>query len=123
MGNNPADEPQAALRPIASLIGKSEKAQHKLEPGTWQHSRLQNNLKALRIASALIEKAKGVAGIFSQDDLKEALEAVVSMMNTTEKSRQKFATGTSQHTLLHNRLEALRTAKTLIQAALEKSSR
>ncbi len=46
-----------ALAPIASLISKSEKAQTKLAQGTWQHTMLSNNLKALYIASALLTKA------------------------------------------------------------------
>lgn len=49
------EELREALRPIASLISKSEKAQRKLEPGTWQHTMLRDNLKALRIAEALIK--------------------------------------------------------------------
>jgi len=46
-----------ALAPIASLISKSEKAQQKLTQGTWQHTMLSNNLKALYIASPLLTKA------------------------------------------------------------------
>lgn len=46
-----------ALAPIASLMSKSEKAQKKLAQGTWQHTMLGNNLKALHIASPLIAKA------------------------------------------------------------------
>lgn len=46
-----------ALAPIASLIGKSEKAKEKLAQGTWQHTMLGNNLKALTIASPLLAKA------------------------------------------------------------------
>jgi hypothetical protein len=46
-----------AITPIASLISKSEKAQKKLTLGTWQHTMLSNNLKALYIASPLLTKA------------------------------------------------------------------
>lgn len=48
---------EKALAPIASLISKSEKAQKKLAQGTWQHTMLGNNLKALYIASPLLTKA------------------------------------------------------------------
>jgi hypothetical protein len=48
---------EKALSPIASLISKSEKAQEKLAQGTWQHTMLGNNLKALYIASPLLTKA------------------------------------------------------------------
>jgi hypothetical protein len=46
-----------ALSPIASLISKSEKARNKLKQGTWQHTILSNNLKALHLASPLLTKA------------------------------------------------------------------
>jgi len=78
MGHYTTDELQEALRrPIASLISKSEKAQQRLSPGTWQHKTekaqakfapgtsqhtlLQDRLKALRMAEALIrrESAEG----------------------------------------------------------------
>ena len=50
---------EKAIAPIASLISKSEKAQKKLAQGTWQHTMLSNNLKALYIASPLLTKALG----------------------------------------------------------------
>lgn len=46
---------EKALAPITSLISKSEKAQKKLAQGTWQHSMLENNLKALHIALPLLK--------------------------------------------------------------------
>ncbi len=46
-----------ALAPIASLISKSGKARSKLAEGTWQHTMLSNNLKALYLASSLLTKA------------------------------------------------------------------
>ena len=46
-----------ALAPLTSLISKSEKAQAKLAQGTWQHTMLNNNLKALHIALPLLTKA------------------------------------------------------------------
>ncbi|HOA20805.1 MAG TPA: hypothetical protein PKH42_09980, partial [Sedimentibacter sp.] len=48
---------EKALAPISSLINKSEKARKKLAEGTWQHTMLSNNLKALYIASRLFTKA------------------------------------------------------------------
>ena len=50
---------EKAVAPMASLISKSEKAQKKLTPGTWQHTMLKNNLEALSIASQLLTKALG----------------------------------------------------------------
>ncbi|MEG6520712.1 hypothetical protein [Desulfotomaculum sp. 1211_IL3151] len=48
---------EKALAPIASLISKSEKAQKKLAQGTWQHTMLEDNLKALYLASPLLTRA------------------------------------------------------------------
>ena len=51
------EELENAAAPLASLLSKSEKAQQKLAPGSWQHRMLEENLRALRIASSLLEKA------------------------------------------------------------------
>jgi hypothetical protein len=114
------DELQEALRPIASLISKSEKAQRQLVPGTWQHSMLRDNLKALRIASALMNSEADETDSFTRDDLQEALRAFASMISKTEKTQAKFSSGASQHTLQRNRLKALRMAEALITADLDK---
>jgi hypothetical protein len=120
MDNYTADELQEALRPIASLISKSEKSQQKLAPGTWQHTMLRDNLKALHIASALMNKETGDTDSFTRDDLQEALRAFTSMISKTEKAQAKFSPGASQHTLQRNRLKALRTAEALTKAELDK---
>jgi hypothetical protein len=110
---------QEALRPIASLISKSEKAQQKLASGTWQHSMLRDNLKALHVAYALMNKEADETNSFTRDDLQEALRAFASMISKTEKSQVKFSPGTSQYTLARNRLKALRIASALITRSLK----
>ena len=82
---------QSELRPIVSLIGKSEKALQKLSPGTWQHTMLQSNLKALRLALSLLTEETDNAKCFTRDDLQEALDAIASMIARSEKARAKFA--------------------------------
>ncbi len=54
-------ELERAKPPLASLLRKSEKAQQKLSPGTWQHTMLENNLRALHIASSLLAQALAAA--------------------------------------------------------------
>ena len=115
-----AEDVREALRPIASLIGKSEKAQRKLAAGTWQHAMLRDNLLALRISSALLDPEKAGADRFAPDDFKQALPALVSMIARTEKAYAKFAAGTSPHSLLRNRLKALRIAEARVQAAADR---
>lgn len=116
MDRHTAQELQEALRPIASLIGKSEKAQQMLTPGTWQHTMLAENLKALRLASALMSGEPAHA--FTPNELQDALRALASMIGRTEKAWPAFAPGTSQHTLLRNRLGALRIAEQVVSARL-----
>ena len=112
---------QAARAPIASLIGKSEKAQQKLAPETWQYKMLQDNLRALRLAETLLDGPTNAATKFAPDDLLAALRALASMMAKTEPALAKFALGTSQHTLSRNRLQALRTATAMVEAELAKN--
>jgi hypothetical protein len=113
-------ELQEALRPITSLISKSEKAKQKLAPGTWQHTMLRANLKALHIASALMNKEIDNTASFTRNDLQDALRAFASMISKTNKAQAKFTPGTSQHTLQANRLKALQTAEALIKAEFGK---
>ena len=116
-----AADAQAARGPIASLIGKSEKARLKLAPTTWQYRMLQDNLRALRLAEALLEDRTDAATEFSPDDLRAALRALASMAAKTEPALAKFAPGTAQHSLSRNRLQALRTATALVEAELAKN--
>lgn len=120
MNHYTTDELQEALRPIASLISKSEKAQQKLAPGTWQHTMLRDNITALHIASALMRTETDNMDSVTRDDLQNALSAVASMISKSEKAQAKFSPGTSQYTLQQNRLRALRIAKAQIQAELDK---
>lgn len=51
---------------------------------------------------------------YTDTDLREALLVVSSAIARCEKAQPKFAAGTSQHTLLKNRLLALHVAQALI---------
>lgn len=108
----------SALRPIDSLLGKSEKAIQKLSAETWQHSMLQSNIKALRIASALLRGDAGSAKEYPREDLQEALKAVALMLSKSEKARGKFAPGTAHHTLAGNRIHSLQIAADAMERAL-----
>ena len=114
-----ADARRELLRPIASLIRKSEKAQRKLAPGTWQSKMLRDNLRALRLASALMTRPAGGAGRRPPDDLRAARMTLAAMIGRVEKTAKQFAPGTAPHTLQKNRLRALHAAQAVIRAALE----
>jgi hypothetical protein len=115
-----SDEAPRALGPITSLISKSAKAQRKLTPGTWQHTMLRENLKALRLAVALIKGGVRAKDDRARKDVRAALAALASMISRTRKARAGQSPGTPQHTLLTNRLKSLRLARTLVAARLGK---
>lgn len=51
---------------------------------------------------------------YTKEELVEALQVVSSAINNCEKIHPKFAEGTSQYTLLKNRIKALYISKSLI---------
>ncbi len=112
------EEMNEALRPIESLISKSEKAQQKLTPGTWQHTMLQDNLKALRIALQIMHGQAVHTEEVAIGDYQKALQALASMISRSEKAQMKFSIGTSQHSLQKNRIKALSFASDVILSAL-----
>ncbi len=114
-------ELKAALVPIASLISKSEKAQGKMAVGTWQHTMLQDNLSALRYASALMSRT-ALEDLFSKDQQQQVLRTLTSIIKKVEKAHAKCTLGTSQDTLLKNRLRALRVGESLITLELKAES-
>jgi hypothetical protein len=105
---------QAILRPLSSLASKSEKAQGKVAPGTWQHAMLEGNVAALRLASALLAR-QGPAGL-TREQLLQAQRSLASMADRTAKAQAAFPPGTSQRTLLANRLNALAAAASAVEA-------
>jgi len=56
---------------------------------------------------------------YTKEELKEALRAISSLISKCEKAQDKLALGTSQWTLLINRLKALRISSSLITKSLE----
>lgn len=109
---------QETLRPINSLLSKSEKASQKLSPGTWQHTMLKKNIIALQVASRLMNREAPPA----LNELQIAVVALSDMTSRTEKALSKFESGTSQHTLLRNRLNALQIAAALVKDGIERSN-
>ena len=52
---------------------------------------------------------------YSQEELKEALRAIESLLDKCIKAQEKLARGTSQWTLLKNRMRALEVSAELIR--------
>lgn len=112
-----ADDLQEALRPLASLLGKCERAQQKVGVGTWQQAMLGAHVRALGLAVSLI-KPDGQRGDFEREALREALGAFGEMIRKTEKALVLFSPGISQFSLLRNRLDALRVGERLMMGEL-----
>lgn len=51
---------------------------------------------------------------YAREEFKEAMQVVSSTISNCEKMHPKFAEGTSQHTLLKNRIKALHMSKSLM---------
>ena len=112
---------EEALRAMASMIGRTEKAKEKFAQGTSQHTLQKNRLEALNIASLLISKELADSNAmkhYTREDLEKALAPISSLISKSEKSRKKLAQGTWQHTMLSNNLKALYIASRLFTKAL-----
>lgn len=112
---------EEALRSIASMIERGEKAQKKFIQGTSQHTLQKNRIKALNIASSLITKKLAeidVTDNFPEEDLKKALAPIASLISKSEKAQQKLTRGTWQYTMLQSNVKALRIASPLLAEAL-----
>ena len=57
---------------------------------------------------------------YTNEELTEALRAVNSIINKCEKAQLKFSEGTSQHTLLKNRIKAMYISKSLMEEELKR---
>jgi hypothetical protein len=66
-----------------------------------------------------MKKRSNVMDNYSKEELEEALRAITSLISKCEKAQEKLTQGTSQWTLLKNRIKALRISSTLISKALE----
>ncbi len=110
-----------ALQAIASMISRTEKSKERFAQGTSQHTLQKNRLKALHIASLLISKVlveNNAVDCYTEEDLKNALAPIASLISKSEKARQKLSQGTWQHTMLSNNLKALHMALPLLTRAL-----
>lgn len=124
-GEYTKEELQEAIRAITSMINKSEKAQLKLEAGTWQHTMTVQALKANYISIGLLkrESETNPAGgllrtTYTEEELSKALDTVTSIIDRVEKIQPKFKEGTPQNTLAVRRIKALNISLSLIKREL-----
>jgi len=99
-----------ALKAIDSMIGSGEKPREKFSPGTSQHSLQANRIKALRIASFLIERELEQSGErleFTKEDLEKALAPINSLIRKSEKAQKNLAPDAWQYNMLDGNLRFL----------------
>ncbi len=113
------EELEEALQVVSSTISKCEKMQLKFAVGTSQHTLLKNRLKAMYISKSLITGVN-VMGIYTKEELIEALRPVSSVISKCEKAQLKFVEGTSHHTRFKNMIKAMYTSKSLITDEISK---
>lgn len=119
-----AIELEAAQKAILSTIRKAEKVKETLSQKqplpTSQMAMASRNLKALYIASSLIERAleKDFTSNYSKEELEEAVQIISLFIRKIEKVKPKFREGTPQHTLAIRRIKAFQIASALIEMEL-----
>jgi len=108
-----SEELSEAKRALLSLRNKSEKASGKLKTDTWQYRLTAGIVKASDVALSLIDG--NAAAPFGRDTLDESFASLQDALRRAEAVIDKFAMGTSQHTLQKNRIAALKIALALIK--------
>jgi hypothetical protein len=117
-------ELEAAQKALQSIIRKSEKVRDTLSqkqpPRIAQLAMVSQRLKMVCVASWMINKAlnENIAGEYSKEELKEALQSIPMLRNQIEKVQSKFKEGTPQHTLAVRRIRAFNIAVELIEKEL-----
>lgn len=112
---------EAAIKNLASMIAKSQKAQVKFAQDSSQHSLLGNRIHALNVASALIwgELAEPqAAAAYTSEELQNAQAPIASLISKSKKSQQKLEPGSWQYKMLDNNLKALYISSPLLEKAL-----
>jgi len=109
---------EEAVKIIASMIRRSEKAQEKFEQGTSQYTLQKNRIHALYVALSLIKKeiaVNGATDTFGKEEFEKALAPLTSLMSKSEKAQKKLTQGTWQHSMIGDNLKALGIALPLLK--------
>lgn len=112
-----------ALRTIADIIERAEKAQSKFAAGTSQHSLQENRIHALRVAQALVLQLSGDVQLgFTCADLERAKSPLASLISKLEKAQTKLKEDCWQHKMLRDNLAALHLAAELLTARISEEA-
>jgi len=111
----------SAIEVIASTIRRSEQAIVKFLPGTSHHSLLLHRIRALKTAKALLTRETGGHGRIEvlDEELRNAVAPLISLLHKSEKARTNLATSSWQAVMLDEEVAALRTAMPILTKALD----
>jgi len=111
------EELKKAILVLSSTISRCEKMQLKFAEGSSQHTLLKNRIKALCISKALIEdRLENKATInYSQEELREALAPVTSIINKTTKAQSKYEMGSNSYKRFEDLIKTMWISKKLIE--------
>ncbi|QJC50142.1 hypothetical protein HGI30_05460 [Paenibacillus albicereus] len=129
-----AHEGDEAMRALASVLSKSEKAREKLKRGSSSEAAISREINAYRIALDLIARARQAepapdaeaqaeqasAAGHTKAELEDALSALQAVIAKIEKAQPRLKPGTSSHTLTERRQKALRSAVECLNMELER---
>lgn len=105
-----------ALRAIANMTERAERARDKFAPNTPQHSLQANRIHALRVAGSLLS---GKAAACTNEDVERAKAPLASLIRKSEKARDKLREDSWQHGMLCRNLEALCLAWALLETVCD----
>jgi hypothetical protein len=108
---------------IATAIRRSEQAILSFSPGVSPHTLLNRRVRALQIAGSLLaDEADGLQTSDVEDDeLRNAVAPLTSLLCKSEKALSKLAPKTWQATMLEGQIKAIRIALPLLTQALDHS--
>jgi len=110
-----------AYKEVLSIINKCENIQIKFIEGTSQHTLLKNRIKAMQISKCILEN-KNIYYSYSQTELEDALNPIVSIIHKCTKAQEKYEVNSKQYNRYINMLDSMTLCKYIIEECINKKS-
>ena len=107
------------LQIVTSTITNCEKIQPKFTVGTSSHTLLKNRIKAMYISKMLITEDSEIEQ-YSEEELKDALKPVVSIINKCEAGKRKHDEKSPYYKRFQKIINAMNISKMLILDEISK---
>lgn len=118
MENKTSEELNEAEKIISSTIKNCEKMQPKFTKGSSQYSLLENRIKALYIAKALVRQEN--LSVYTLEELRQALPPILSIIHKCEKGQSKFEMGTPYYQRFVPLISAMSLSLMLLKEEMDK---